>query len=98
MEKLDKILEELTQIKVSQAVTHERLKESIKDGTEMAKEIRVLQKRIDKQDKIFGAVSMFAVILTVVFGLILNSQRVISSIDRPKNEVKKVQKIQKKHN
>ena len=66
MDKSEEILKEIQDIKIKQAVTHEKLSAASIVRTEQNREIKDLDKRMDKFDKIVGAVSLAVVILGVL--------------------------------
>ena len=63
MDKIDRVLREIQEVKVQQAVTHEKLSAAAIVRSEQNKEIKELDKRMDKVDKVIGAVSLAVVIL-----------------------------------
>mgnify|MGYP003639331578 CR=1 FL=1 len=83
-DKIDRVLKQLHTIEINQAVTHERLKETIKDGGSRDVAISDLSKKVQKHDTIFGAIAVLATVLTVVFGLVLNTEKIIGIKDKRK--------------
>lgn len=63
MDKIDRVLREIQEVKIQQAVTHEKLSAAAIVRSEQNKEIKELDKRMDKVDKVIGAVSLAVVIL-----------------------------------
>lgn len=92
MEQFKEILDKLQKIEIQNAVTHERLKDVRTEVKEQQNEISALTRRVDKHDKIVGAITIFVVILTTVFGLLINSAQILGVRDDRRNSIEHTEK------